>query len=239
MENIIKNILSEFYDVPACVIAKDRKVLSVALGKNPDEAYLKAFDMNPEIMFNTSVGFSVKPDKKSERHLLACKAELVEIKGELKDHKKIVINNALSDNDADTENARKLSLTLDKNKFKVATKTVPTSEQIEDAIFAWKISKYLEKESVLISKDFKTVSLFQNENDIEDTVERALNFGCENTKNSALCISSDELTINIIHACVQARVGVLIYSGENINNIELVKLADKYGLAILITGIQI
>ena len=156
----------------------------------------------------------------------------------MKNYKKNVINEALS-SDKDVENARILALSLDKNKFKVATKTVPTPEQIEDAIFAWKISKSLERESVLIAKDFKTVSLFQGENDIETLVEKALDFGCENTKNSALCISSDELTPHIINACVQARIGVIIYSGGNIRDVELIKLADKYGMAILITGIRI
>ncbi|MBO7671810.1 hypothetical protein J6S88_00205 [bacterium] len=239
MENTVKNILSEFYDVPACVFAKDGLVIAAALGQNAYDAYIKAFDYNPADMFDGTVGFSTAPDEKCQKHIKACKAKLVEIKGDLKDHKKNVINNALSDDNADTENARKLSLTLDKNKFKVATKTVPTSEQIEDAIFAWKVSKYLERESILIAKDFKTVALFQGTNDVEEMVEKALDFGCENTKNSALCISTDELTPHIIHACAQARVGVLIYSGGNIQNTELVKLADKYSLAILITGIRI
>ena len=236
---ITTNILSEFYDVPACVFAKDGQVVSAALGQNAYDAYIKAFDYNPAEMFEKTVGFSVSPDEQCKKHINACKAKLLEIKGDLKDHKKNVINSALSDSDADAENARILALSLDKNKFKVATKTVPTSEQIEDAIFAWKISKYLNRESVLIAKDFKTIALFQDEKDIEEGVEKALSFGCENTKNSAICISSDELTTHIIHACVQARVGVLIYSGENIQNTELVKLADKYNLAILITGIRI
>ena len=238
MESMIKNILSEFYDLPACVFEKDGRILSVALGQNPHDAYLKAFDYNPSEMFNSSVGFSILPDEKSKKHIEACKAKLIEIEGELKDYKKKVINEALS-SDEDAENARVLALSLDKNKFKVATKTVPTSEQIEDAIFGWKISKYLERESVLIAKDFKTVSLFQGENDIETLVEKALDFGCENTKNSALCLSSDELTPHIINACVQARVGVIIYSGGNIKDVELIKLADKYGIAILTTGIRI
>lgn len=237
--DITTNILSEFYDVPACVFTKDGAVVSVALGKDSHDAYMKALDISPDIIMGSSVGFSKDIDEKSKKHIAACSQNLIKIEYELKDYKKNVINNAISDSEIDAENARLLALSLDKNKFKVVTKTVPTSEQIEDAIFAWKISKYLKPVSVLIAKDFKTVSLFQNESDIENAVEKALDFGCENTKNSALCISSYELSPHIVNACVQARVGVLIYSGGNIADTEFIKLADKYNLAILMTGIRI
>lgn len=239
MNNLITDILSEFYDVPACVFEKDGLIVSVALGQNSHDAYLKALDISPDVIMGSSVGFSKDVDSKSAKHIAVCSQNLVKIECDLENYKKNIINKVLSDAETDAENARLLALSLDKNKFKVATKTVPTSEQIEDAIFAWKISKYLKPESVLIAKDFKTVSLFQDACDIETAVEKSLDFGCENTKNSALCISSDELTPHIIHACVQARVGVLIYSGGNIQNTEIVKLADKYGLAILITGIRV
>ena len=235
---ITTNILSEFYDVPACVFTKDDAVVSVALGKNSHDAYMKAVDANPEAIIGASVGFSKEIDEKSKKLINACKHEIIKINCNLKDYKKTVINETL-DSDTDAEDARILALSLDKDTFKIATKTAPTAEQIEDAIFGWKISKYLKKNSVVIAKDFKTVSLFQGENDINNMIEKALDYGCENTKNSSMSLSFDELTPHIINACVQARVGVLIYSGGNINDKEFIKLADKYNLAILTTGIMI
>ena len=185
MENIIKSVLSEFYDVSACVIARGEEILSVALGQNSHDAYIKALDKNPAEMFGATVGFSKEIDAKSKKHILACKQNIIEINDNLKDHKKKVINEALS-SDSDAENARLLTLSLDKDKFKVVTKIVPTAEQIEDAIFAWKVSKYLSGENIMIAKDFKTLALSQNIEDIETEIEKAVDFACADSKNAIL-----------------------------------------------------
>ena len=42
---------------------------------------------------------------------------------------------------------------LTKSSFKVAGKTKPTQQMAEDAIFAWKISKYAKSKSAVIAKD--------------------------------------------------------------------------------------
>ena len=50
---------------------------------------------------------------------------------------------------------------LDKDLFKVVTKTKPTAEQLEDAIFAWKVVKYARTNAVVVAKDFKTTAIAQ------------------------------------------------------------------------------
>lgn len=235
---VIKNILSEFYDVPACVLASKEQVLSVALGQNSHDAYLKALDKNPAEMFGAYVGFSKEFDEKTLKHITACKQNIVKTNYDLKKYKKTVINEALS-TDTDTENARLLSLSLDKDKFKVRTKTVPTSEQIEDAVFAWKVSKYLSGGNLMIAKDFKTLSLSQNIEDIETEIEKAVDFACADAKNSVLHTSVDILPEHIINVCAQGRIGLIIYSGGNADDKNLIKLAEKLNLAIISTGISI
>ena len=234
----ITNILSEFYDVPACVLAHDEEVLSVALGQNSHDAYIKALDKNPTEMFGASVGFSKEIDEKSKKHITACKQQIAEIEGNLKDYKKKIVNEALS-SDTDAENARLLTLSLDKDKFKVVTKTVPTAEQIEDAVFAWKVSKYLSGENLMIAKDFKTLALSQNIEDIETEIEKAVDFACADAKNAVLHTSIDILPEHVINVCAQGRIGLIIYSGGNADDKNLIKLAEKLNLAIISTGVRI
>lgn len=238
-KELITNILSEFYDVPACVFARDGKVLSVALGQNSNDAYMKALDMSPMDLFGTSVGFSTKIDKISLKHIKSCNQKIIEIEDDLKDHKKNVINNTLADNESDAEQARVLALALNKDTFKIVTHTSPEPEFIEDAVFAWKASKYLSGENLLIAKNFKTLALAQNIEDLESEVENALNFACDGAKNAVLHISSDILTEHIIHACAQGRIGLIIYSGGNADDKELIKRAEKLSVSILVTGIKI
>ena len=131
-------------------------------------------------------------------------------------------------------------LELNKDTFKVVTKTKPTTEQIEDAIFAWKISKYLAPVSVLVAKDFKTQSIFQAQPNSQSAVEHALNFACDSSKNAVMHVSDDILTEGIIHAAAQGRIGLIIYSGgdADFRELKINNLADKYEIAILTTGLR-
>ena len=42
---------------------------------------------------------------------------------------------------------------LNKETFKVVSKTKPTVEQIEDDVFAWKVAKHANSHAIVIAKD--------------------------------------------------------------------------------------
>ena len=50
---------------------------------------------------------------------------------------------------------------LNKDTFKVETKSKPTVEQIEDAVFAWKVAKHNNSQAIVIAKDLKTTAIAQ------------------------------------------------------------------------------
>lgn len=58
--------------------------------------------------------------------------------------------------------------------FKVVTREKPTAEQIEDAIFAWKVVKHAKTNSVVIARDFKSVAIAQGQTNALSAVEWAL-----------------------------------------------------------------
>ena len=65
----ISNVLSEFFDVPACTFVKNGFVFASALGQTSNDAYLKAFDCDPLSSFTASVGFSSTVDAETAKHL--------------------------------------------------------------------------------------------------------------------------------------------------------------------------
>ena len=257
----ISNVLSEFFDVPACTFVKNGFVFSAALGKSSNDAYLKAFDCDPLSSFTASVGFSSTVDAETAKHLqsyaipmivavdfdaeavdiLTQNSETILIKllSPLKSYKAyeqaVVTHTPFGEIRAESKN----KIELDKNTFKIATKTKPTTEQIEDAIFAWKIAKYLSPICAMAAKDFKTLSIYQAQANCQNAVEHVLNFACDNSKNAVLYVSDDNLTEAIIHAAAQGRIGLIIYSGGKHLNMKINNLADKFNIAILTTGIKI
>lgn len=255
----ICDVLSEFFDVPACTFVKHGHLFAAALGKETHDAYLKAFDCDPLSTFSASVGFSSTVDAETAKHLqsyaipmvvapdfdetaveILSESEtiLVKLRTPLKSYKMFEQTAVLTTPFGEICKPCKNKLELNKDTFKIATKTKPTTEQIEDAIFVWKISKYLAPISVTVAKDFKTIGIFQAQANAQCAVEYALNFACDSSKNAVLHLSDDLLTESIIHAAAQGRIGLIIYSGDEFNNIKINALADKYNIAILTTGIK-
>jgi len=254
------NVLSEFYDVPTCVFVKNGNIFATALGENTNSAYLKAFDCDPLSTFSACVAFSSTVDTETARHLKSCAIPMViapefedtaldiltnetetiiiKINTPLKSYKTYESQTTIKTAFAEIIEESKNKIELDKNTFKIVTKTKPTTEQIEDAIFTWKISKYLHPLNVTIAKDFKTISIFQAQTSSQNAVEYALNYACDSSKEAVLHISDDIITESIIHAAAQARIGLIIYSGGEFTDIKINNLADKYNIAILTTGIK-
>ncbi|MCM1009819.1 MAG: hypothetical protein NC390_02935 [Fusobacterium sp.] len=259
--HIICDVLSEFFDVPACAFVKNGNLFAAALGKETNDAYLKAFDCDPLSTFSASVGFSSTVDAETAKHLqsyaipmvvapdfeetaveILSESEtiLVKLTTPLKSYKTFEQKTVITTPFGEICKMSKNKVELNKDTFKIATKTKPTTEQIEDAIFAWKISKYLAPISVAVAKDFKTISIFQAQSNAQCALEYALNFACDSSKNAVLHLSDDLLTESIIHAAAQARIGLIIYSGgdADFRELKLNNLADKYEIAILTTGLR-
>ena len=255
------NILSEFFDVPTCTFVKNGLMFATALGDTTNSAYLKAFDCDPLSTFGACVAFSYSVDAETARHLKSCAIPMViapeyddtaldilsnecetiviKLNSQLKEYKSYECENNYKTPIGTILETTKNKLELDKNTFKVVTKTKPTTEQIEDAIFAWKTAKYLTPISVSIVKDFKTISIFQAQTNSQNAIEYALNYACDSSKEAVLHISDDTITESIIHAAAQARIGLIIYSGGEFTDIKINNLADKYNIAILTTGIKL
>ena len=254
------NVLSEFFDVPTCVFVKNGIIFATAIGNNTNSAYLKAFDCDPLSTFGATVAFSNIVDSETAKHIKSCAIPMViapdfedtaldiltnesetiiiKLNSQLKTYKQFNCENTYQTPIGTITEETKNKIELDKNTFKIVTKTKPTTEQIEDAIFAWKISKYLIPANVTVVKDFKTISIFQSQTNLQSAVEYALNFACDSSKEAIIHISENTLTESTIHAIAQARIGLIIYSGGEYTDIKINNLADKYNIAILTTGIK-
>lgn len=257
--NTVTDLLSEFFDVCASVIAKNTILCGIALGATCEDACQKAIDTDPISVVNGVVGCSQKVDLKSAELLYSVSAGLViapdfddeAIKKLLSNpHTKIVKLNTPLENYSKIPQ-KEIRLTpfgiiyqdvnlsrLSKKSFNIVTKTKPTKEQIEDAVFTWKISKYANSNSVVIGKDFKTSAIVQGFSSTVNAVEYALDVSCESSKDSIM--SSDDIidSAECIYAAAQGRISMIIQPGGSKNDKKLIELADKYNIVMVFTGIM-
>ncbi len=250
------NIVSEFFDMSACAIIKLQSPTGVALGKNTLEAFQKALDCDPINAFGATVATSntiteelaqsialIAPDvviapnfDELAVELLKKTSKIVKLNSKLEDYKKIA-NEEIKVTPFGILVQEQDKQELDKDKFKVLTKTKPTPEQIEDAVFAWKIAKHSKSCAVIVAKDFKTSAIVQGQNDLFFSIEHALNKACEASKDAVLACDIPLISKENIQDIVQGRIGLVIQPAGSAKDKEIIKEADKYNLAMLKTGI--
>ena len=253
------NIVSEFYDVPAVAIVKHTAPCGVALGKELLEAYTKALDCDPISAFGGIVAFSrpvtkaiatllnsvflevvIAPDfDENALEILKGKKNLriVKLNTTLEDYKKIQNEEIkITPFGVLIQNSDKKE--LDKDTFKVVTKAKPTAEQIEDAIFAWKVAKHAKSNAIVIAKDFKTLAIGQGQTNRVCAMEWALDYACDESKDAVIASDGFFPAIDNIQAAAQGRITLIIQPGGSIKDQDVIAEADKYKIAMITTGIR-
>lgn len=261
MNNVVEvsNIVSEFYDVNAVAIVQHSMPCGVALGRTIEEAYNKAFDCDPIASFFGTIGFSKKIDFEVAKHINSMAVKVV-VAPDFEDDafnllrsnlflKIVKLNTPLKKFKSYMHKIVKITpfgtLVQDFNKseipvqsFKIVTKTKPTKEQIEDGVFAWKVSKYARTNSIVIANNFKTVAISQGHLNPVSGVEQALNTACDTSKDAVMVLDNTLPTVDGIYAAAQGRISLIIQPGGSAKDSDIIALANKYNIAMIMTGVK-
>lgn len=258
LSNVIK-ILGEFFDVHASAVSKENSICAAALGNSDTNALEKIVESDPVSITDSTIGFSKEVTAETAKLLTSAKIRniistkyqkealdiffkeqninVIQIKSPLqeilgfitKDIKVTPFGYLIQE-----QNLSKLT----KDSFKIMGKTKPTQQQAEDAIFAWKISKHTSSKSAVIAKDLSTRAIIQNYTNGIETVEKAMDAACENSKDAVLAVDGVIENEEVIHAAIQGRIGLIIEAGNGEKSSQITKLADKYNISLIATGIR-
>lgn len=251
-------VLGEFFDVHSAVFAKEASVCAVALGSSSETALEKALDCDPVAIFEGTAGFSKAISLDIAKQLCAMKIRNILAPNFAKEALTYLLNTNINVVKINTPLqellgfcAKDIKVTpfgalieeqnlskLSKETFKVVTKTKPTQEEAEDAVFAWKVSKYLKSKSAVIAKDLATKAIIQGKSNGIITSEMAMDYACESSKKAVLAVDGVIENEETINAAIQGRIGLIIEAGNGRNSNKIVKLADKYNLSMIHTTIQ-
>ena len=241
-------LISEFYDVKAACTVKGSSICAVALGQSLADAVQKVMDSNPIDFLSSIIVVSSEVDSEIARFLkdtniIAAPSysknalEILETRGvtyvtintPLKDYKNYLSNEVIATPLGTLTQTANLS-ELDKDTFKVVSKKKPSVEQIEDAVFAWKVAKHNISQAIVIAKDLKTTAIAQGLQSA--TVEFALDYSCDSSKDAILA-SDMTITTHDVNVASQGRIGLIIIPSASR---EVIELADKYDIALITTG---
>ena len=242
------NVISEFYDVMSVATVTPIGICAVALGKTLLEAVTSAMDSNPIDFLSSTVVLSNEVDSETAKllkdthiivapkftknaidYLDAHDVCYVIVKTPLKEYKKYLSNQVLETPLGTLRQAPNQS-ELNKESFKVVSKVKPTVEQIEDAVFAWKVAKHVKSRAIVIVKDLKTKAVAQGLQ--AASIEYALDYSCDGSKEAILACDMG-ITIHDLNVAAQGRISVLIIPTVTK---DIIAQADKFNMSVITTG---
>ncbi|MBM4878399.1 bifunctional phosphoribosylaminoimidazolecarboxamide formyltransferase/IMP cyclohydrolase, partial [Vibrio parahaemolyticus] len=164
------------FNEPACVIVKHANPCGVALGKDILEAYNRAYQTDPTSAFGGIIAFNQELDAETataivERQFVeviiapSVSAEAIEVVAAKKNVRLLECGEwSTKTTGFDVKRVNGGLLVQDRDQgmvslddLKVVSKRQPTEEELKDALFCWKVAKYVKSNAIVYAKGDMTI----------------------------------------------------------------------------------
>jgi phosphoribosylaminoimidazolecarboxamide formyltransferase/IMP cyclohydrolase len=249
------SLVKEF-EKPCAVIVKHNNPCGVAEDKTLDKAYLNAFRCDPLSAFGGIVALNRKMDLKTAKVILKSgflecivalgfEEKVLELFKEKKNLRLIELNDLSKQKEWDFKRVSGGLLlqekdldSLDLNNLKVVTKVKPTKAQLKSLIFAFKVSKHVKSNAIVLAKGTKTIGIGAGQMSRVDSVIIAIRKAGKSVSGS--CLASDGFfpKEDAVLKAIKAGIKAIIQPGGSIADEKIIKICDKYRIPMVFTGIR-
>jgi phosphoribosylaminoimidazolecarboxamide formyltransferase/IMP cyclohydrolase len=150
-------------------------------------------------------------------------------KPDLKDIKKTSFGYLIQDADM---------VDLDKKILKTVTSRKPTARELKDLLFAWKIVKYVKSNAVVIVKNSVTLGTGMGQPARVDAVQIAIKKSKKSTQGAVIASDAFFPKEDSIKLLKNHGIKAVIQPGGSIMDEKIIKLCNKYHIAMVLTGIR-
>jgi len=248
------------FEEPSCVIIKHANPCGVATRKNIHSAYLSAYQTDPTSAFGGIIAFNrelneetaqsiteqqfveviIAPKISSKAKFILSKKENIRVLecGDLQkakqsfDYKKISGGLLIQDKDL---------ATLKSSDLKCVSLIQPTSLQMLDLLFAWKVAKYVKSNAIVFAKNQMTIGIGAGQmSRIYSAKIAGIKAADENLKVIGSVMASDAFFPfrDGIDAAAEAGISAIIHPGGSLRDNEVIAAANEHGIAMVFTGIR-
>lgn len=245
---------------PACVIVKHANPCGVALGGDILEAYNRAYQTDPTSAFGGIIAFNRELDAQTataivERQFVeviiapSVSAEAVEVVAAKKnvrllecgqwstkttgfDVKRVNGGLLVQDRDQGMVSAEEL---------KVVSKRQPTAEELKDALFCWKVAKYVKSNAIVYSKGDMTIGVGAGQMSRVYSAKIAGIKAADEGLQVEGCVMASDAFFPFrdgIDAAAEAGIKCVIQPGGSMRDDEVIAAADEHGMAMIFTGMR-
>ncbi len=122
--------------------------------------------------------------------------------------------------------------------MKTVTKREPTQAEIEDLLFAWRAVKHVKSNAIILVKDKTLLGMGAGQPSRIISAQIAKGKAGEKAKGSVLASDAMFPFSDVVEAAANYGVTAIIQPGGSIRDDESIKMADKYNIAMVFTGMR-
>lgn len=245
---------------PACVIVKHANPCGVAVGSNILEAYERAFKTDPTSAFGGIIAFNEPLDEQTA-HLIINRqfVEVIIAPGASKKAQTIVaakknvrllITEPFGDRKAQLDFKRVQGgllvqdidhAVVPESDLQIVTNAKPSSSQLNDLLFAWKVVRYVKSNAIVYAKDGMTIGVGAGQmSRVYSAKVAVLKAADEGLEIAGSVMASDAFFPfrDSIDAAAEAGVKAIIQPGGSIRDNEIIEAANEHGIAMVLTGMR-
>lgn len=118
----------------------------------------------------------------------------------------------------------------------VVTKRVPTKEETEALLFAWKVVKHTKSNAIVIGKSGRTTGIGMGQTNRIWAAQQAITHAADEAKGSVMASDAFFPFSDCVEECVKAGITAIIQPGGSIRDKDSVEACDKAGIAMVFVG---
>jgi phosphoribosylaminoimidazolecarboxamide formyltransferase/IMP cyclohydrolase len=257
-------LIKEFdQKIPTVAIIKHANPCGVASASSLSDAYLKAFSCDTTSAFGGIIAANQIIDEDTAKEIIKIFTEVIIAPGisdeaekifKTKNNLRILVlpsmhEKHISQNFKSIEGGILVQSSdtkqTEKSDLKIVTQKKPTSDQMDDMLFAFKVCKHVKSNAIIYVKNQKTIGIGAGQMSRVDSAKIASqkNSDMENNDENSLKDSvvasdaffpfSDGLLVTISSGAT-----AVIQPGGSIKDDEVIKAADNAGISMVFTGVR-
>ncbi|EMG6528750.1 bifunctional phosphoribosylaminoimidazolecarboxamide formyltransferase/IMP cyclohydrolase [Providencia rettgeri] len=248
------------FEEPACVIVKHANPCGVAIGDSIHAAYDNAFKTDPTSAFGGIIAFNRQLDKETAQAIIDRQfVEVIIAPSVAKDALPILetkqnvrvlecgewskpvtgldfkrVNGGLLVQDRD------LGM-VEKEALRVVTNRQPTERELKDAMFCWKVAKFVKSNAIVYAKNDMTVGIGAGQmSRVYSAKIAGIKAADEGLEVAGCAMASDAFFPfrDGIDAAAAVGVTCVIQPGGSIRDDEVIAAANEHGIAMIFTNMR-
>ena len=120
--------------------------------------------------------------------------------------------------------------------YKVVTERQPSSEQMDDLLFAWRVARTVKSNAIVLARDGATVGVGAGQMSRVDSSEIAVKKAGDRVRGAAAASDAFFPFADGVETLAGAGVEAVIQPGGSVRDEEVVEAANRHGVAMVFTG---